>query len=638
MSYIGAPYNFVNISNKVYRTQEMIQPHNVLDPDKISGEIEYEMRAETPIFISRGKSKDHAEEFYKNVYGREAIPGSTVRGMVRSNVQILSCSSYRNDIQNSRLMYRSVADSKSPTAQTYKTILGSRPKIVGTKDGKKVTVTVLKNVTAGYLYHAYGQYYIIPTKQRCVDKSSGKQNYYVASERIMRKKENWDNFSKLPQEKLQYVDGNFKKVIKNGRPHYIGTQNPKYHPYFMDIWYQLKGTDRVAAICPRETGAPEKMQNFQKGTLVSTGEISEKKAVYIVPEMDLEAERIAIPGEDVSSYLRDYRNKENQINKDDREFYMLPENGKIKPVFYIWNEGKLYFGFTPHLRLFYDKDIFAGLSENQKQEGLDYNRLMFGYADTEGAYKSRISFNDAVLAGEAKRLPPAEMILAEPKPTSYADYLKSPDPKKPVVSYNDDFKLRGVKQYWLKHEIDLQEIKSNGNQENKNIKTVIRPLDRGSVFKGKIRFTNLSEQELGMLLWGLILDENCQLNIGKGKPYGYGRIDVKATGLYIMNLKELYGGDSFCLKPYTEETSKINFYINAAKQDIEAFLGKKYSKDPGIRDLMNMKSSDKIPNSENTRYMKIGGKENEYKENEYKQRKNRNQTLGTVSDVLKEKR
>ena len=101
--YVGAPYNFVGLSDRVYK-KEKLQPNNVIEKERKSGTITYEITAKTPIFIDNGDN-----EFYKDCYGQYAIPGSTVRGLVRSNVQILSCSSVKDDIQDGYLMYRHVA-------------------------------------------------------------------------------------------------------------------------------------------------------------------------------------------------------------------------------------------------------------------------------------------------------------------------------------------------------------------------------------------------------------------------------------------------------------------------------------------------------------------------------------------------
>ena len=127
--YVGAPYNFIGINKNVNRVdKEKLQVHNVIDTALKSGKIEYEIEAVTPIFVSAGKKeKSRVEEFYKNCYGDEVIPGSTVRGLVRSNVQILSSSSVIDDIQNGSLMYRDVAGNKKNNSRkkTYDNLLGS---------------------------------------------------------------------------------------------------------------------------------------------------------------------------------------------------------------------------------------------------------------------------------------------------------------------------------------------------------------------------------------------------------------------------------------------------------------------------------------------------------------------------------
>ena len=94
---VFAPYNFVGVSEKVNK-KDRIQPHNVIDGNLLDGKIEYEIEALTPICVEDGKGN-----FYRDCYGNLALPGSSVRGLVRSNVQILSCSSVADDIQNNHL-------------------------------------------------------------------------------------------------------------------------------------------------------------------------------------------------------------------------------------------------------------------------------------------------------------------------------------------------------------------------------------------------------------------------------------------------------------------------------------------------------------------------------------------------------
>ena len=124
MSYVGAPYNFVPLGSRVYR-KDSITKHNEITG--LSGSLEYQVTAQTPILVDGGD-----EHFYKNKDGKAAIPGSTMRGLVRSNMQILSQSSIVDDIGNAKLMYRSVgASSVNLNKKVYDTTLGADTVVVG---------------------------------------------------------------------------------------------------------------------------------------------------------------------------------------------------------------------------------------------------------------------------------------------------------------------------------------------------------------------------------------------------------------------------------------------------------------------------------------------------------------------------
>lgn len=91
-----------------------------------------------------------------------------------------------------------------------------------------------------------------------------------------------------------------------------------------------------------------------------------------------------------------------------------PENGEIKPVFYIELDGKLYFGFTPRLRLFYEKEIYDGLSKEQRDNSLDYCKSMFGFATDNESYRSRLSFQEAVIDKNISENGKTAVVLGEP--------------------------------------------------------------------------------------------------------------------------------------------------------------------------------------------------------------------------------
>lgn len=108
-TYVGAPYNFVEFPRvwvARYGSMEELPPHDRYQEGLLTGMIEFRWEAVTPVFINDGSNKGH---FFVNHEGF-AIPGSTVRGLIRSHVQILGMSNWRDDIRNERFLYRAMAD------------------------------------------------------------------------------------------------------------------------------------------------------------------------------------------------------------------------------------------------------------------------------------------------------------------------------------------------------------------------------------------------------------------------------------------------------------------------------------------------------------------------------------------------
>lgn len=635
MSYVGAPYNFVPLGEKVNRKdKKSVAKHNEITG--LSGYLEYQVTAHTPIIVAGGN-----KHFYENKDGKAAIPGSTMRGLVRSNMQILSQSSVVDDIGNARLMYRAVGVSKNNLNKyAYKTALNPKTGI----DEEK-SFSYLKNVKGGYITCQSGRYYIIPS---IIDKfcdAWGEWNYYRLNERLIIKK-NFKKFKILEKNPCELQNANKNAEDKfdewtddSGKKHYKGRKNDHYKPRFKKVYYRRKGLKKIIAL------EDKPLEGYAEGTLITTGFMDQKKAFYVIPKMDCTAEAkwIQIEPQDVDSFKRDFEARKNQLavstgydlakmEAEEKEklqeevcsFFGLPEDGKIKPVFYIRLGGKIYFGFTPNLRLFYEKEIYDGLSKEQRDNSLDYCKSLFGYATDEESYRSRLSFRDAIIDDKTiSENGGRRVILGEPKPTSYLDYLIGKDGK--AATYRGDFSLRGMKQYWL-HEKPVNADIEN-EEDKKPTSSDIYPYPEGSSFTGRICFTNLSEEELGMLLWSLLLEKDSQQNIGKGKPYGYGRISISLKDLNILNPDALYNSDSLCLNPYEDQKDRYYRYIGKAKQSMTKFLGDDVMRYTPIYNFLRMKSAREFPDEDRIRYMSI-------QNHEYQ---NRWKMLPTIEDILDKK-
>ena len=290
--YVPAPYNFVPFSSVVHEYKpEQIASHSELTEGKLTGEIEYEITAETPIMVSKGvEKKGEPERFYQNMYGKYAIPGSTMRGLIRNNVQILGLCSMNDEIDDYALEYRLVAASKRDVVkkhekeECYDKILGARQIPVG-----KSKISALLNVKAGYIAEENGSYVIYKS---CVDsiKNYGEMNYYVLSERtivdnyLSAKKNHgtfaYGYFERNGQSILNHeLYKPFRKEVCGERVRYIGEPNRRYKPYYGEVSYSLKGEKEVIGV-----GYPGEKYS-KKGYAISTGSMKEKKAIYIIPEI-----------------------------------------------------------------------------------------------------------------------------------------------------------------------------------------------------------------------------------------------------------------------------------------------------------------------------------------------------------------
>lgn len=527
-----APFNFVRLPRIAvdrYNSKEELPAHNRIYREEegyYSGEITYEVVVDGndpgSVLMIGDDSPGNEKHFFRNNEGKCTIPGSTIRGMVRSNVQILGMCNPKEDIQNSRFMYRDVASKdKTRKNEQYGSIV-----IVGDgeyEEGK---------VQAGYIrLDEDEKYRIYPTK------IVNGHSYFRIKESDVREDIGSDKDKSGNGVHYMYNDYGYRR------------KNDSFTPYFLkDVYYSTESGGSVTKISLRDS-------LMYQGTLMTSGFMNKKKTHYILNELDEYGNVIELSNDDVNIYQDDL-NRKKQLSEDVKGFYELPTNeSECKPVFYTRCNGKTYFGMTPYLRIYYDKSVHDGIPEKLNTHGVNYADALFGFANAEEkalGYRSRLSFED-VVSEDAKLGKPRFVILAEPKATCYPEYLMTEN-EKPVSYSAESIKIRGIKQYWL-----TKRIKKSPENTNENIGVTVYPVESGR-FKGKIHYENLTEDELGLVLYALYLKEDAYQSIGMGKPYGYGR--VKIENLHVI----AYDFDAM----YAEVNGKENRERNVEKE-IQSF-------------------------------------------------------------------
>ncbi len=201
---------------------------------------------------------------------------------------------------------------------------------------------------------------------------------------------------------------------------------------------------------------------------------------------------------------------------------------------------------------------FAGISKdkNLKLPGALAGRVYFSHALFHGIKNAHTSAPESEnnTAGKPYYEGVTLKILDSPKPPSSALYFKNAKNKPSYIS--KQMLKPGVhhpqgRKFYLHHrdhEVNHKEhepwrSKHTGTTDKKSRlkqKVIIKPVRSGAVFYFHIDFDNLSNQEIGLLLYALKPTDEFRHKIGMGKPLGLGRINIEPVGCFRVNRKERY--------------------------------------------------------------------------------------------------
>lgn len=577
-----APYNFVPFPGRIltYDAADPLPGHDRIDPALKTGEIHLTMRAQTPVFVSDGN-----EHFFRTTGGQYALPGSTVRGMTRANMQILGFGAVRPgaDFENRRFFFRCVGDSSASMKKPLKTDYTGRLDVQTRKISERQSVSIPKKVRAGYLSCQNGEYLIRPAK------------YYRVPEK------------RVPWEQLGYASP--EKRYANAIP----------------VCYRVKG-EIVSEIRRREKSGEN---GLLPGVLLCPGKSPKDNdrihsSRYLFGAESRGEKPVPVSEKDALAYRIDWETRKNSLRKS--WFWALPKEGEAsKPVFFLEADGHVYFGMSLFLRIGYVHTLTDGLPRHHSAaaEGAaprDYIEAILGWADKRNARRSRVFFGDLTAQGNPRETGPDKAVLGQPKPSWFAGYTVN------GLHYNMDgiqdhpegFCLRGQKRYWL---LDREYPVSTGKE---NVDSTLRPLPAGTEFCGVVRYRNLRPHELGLLLWALRLEDGCYQSVGMGKPYGFGRMSLTIDSLLEYGPDELYCTPDAAPRPvYGKEAAQaaeryIRCYDAFAAQRL-GIPGGEPQKAPSIRQRGEIKDffflcrkvlsgRDRFAPRE-ARYMRLGRKE-----------------------------
>jgi CRISPR-associated protein (TIGR03986 family) len=577
-----APYNFVPLNKSVVSADEP-PSFDRYHQDKKSGYIEIEIETKTPLFV-RGVGAD-----FFSPGGSTKIPGSSLRGMIRTLVEIVSYGKF-GFYEDKSLYYRAVGD-KGRLGKQYKS------QMLDESDD------FFPKVKSGLLKKDGNAYLIVPS---AIYKDT---QFY----RINGMFDDHDSFhpgSGLRESFKEFVP-NFKMEPFSFRVIFFKPEKPK--PYVHSakkpgggvFKYNLKYAlvDQVSL---------KEGDGLQRGYLISSGRFGSKKHMQWIinePVTDPGGERVVRIEEKV---IREYRDDGNRDESADL-LKMLEDHREGVPCFYLedGNRGLVALGHTALFRLPYNYSIGKhGPDDLDKKAGIDMAEAIFGKSEE---FASRVFFEDAELVpgqSEVFGEETSPKIMSGPKPTTIQHYLEQPsnsrNDQRNLQNWNDPSALiRGNKLYWHRntpsdstqeYSWNTNQIKINksdfekfltrqgskpiqeiirglnyvtkdksfltvtrsidslpesdfkdllkkyllaGGKETKSQYTLIHPVKAGKKFMGRMRFENLSNEELGALMFVLDLPSECCHKLGMAKPLGLGSIRISPT-LHIVDRRTRY--------------------------------------------------------------------------------------------------
>lgn len=509
---IKAPYNFVPLAQTVVFPDwaEKISM-DIPFKDGISGTIDVSYTAQTPVFIGNGKAdkNENLVENYKAANGLYALPGSSLRGMLRNVIEIASFGKFSR-IDDSILSHRDLLDKK------YTNIFRN------------------KNINAGWLVNESGNWFLYPVNYHRVEDS--------LLEKIYRPKQPYSKCCE-PQDRRKTLNGNPVVYFEVGR-----TSGSKY------------SLQSKASLVNQKF-----FQGSVKGYTVLTGQPGSKKKDFIFEE------KTSKKFDSIDNIVRTFQgiNEANPANQK-KGYNLIEELKDFKknnypgiPVFYLAgaNGKPETLGLSQMFRLPYKNTLMEAVlhsSELHGEEGrMDLPECIFGKIDNKKtSLRGRVQFEDAV--GENVSLDSlVTTILENPKPSFYPNYIEqNPSKGDYTTLMDDDVRLRGWKRYPVRDTTNplvpeneqkqqQQKFMETSQRENPSDKkkknqdkliTQFAPMKKGSSFEGKIHFHNLRPEELGALLWAITWNNKKELShsIGMGKPYGFGQIKAEIKSLSFL--------------------------------------------------------------------------------------------------------
>lgn len=509
------PYNFVRVGEKVER--------EAIDKGELSGKIVCTLTNRSPLFFPEPKSSktsnDHSEEMFYKRDGKYIIPASSLKGSFRSVLEAISNSCLIN-IKDSefdrRLPMGEFNNKKIGIIKTLPT--EATPGVIVLADIARIDKKLVNNYSEGF--------YNLKVSNKI-------KNYKIELNNV---KDPLNHAIK----NLNEIDSNFKNLTK---------ANPNSSIKTIEDFEAITSKQQMNAI------------------LWISPDINTKKTQKILFPSSLQNRTIKYSYEEYENLLF-FINKMNEASND---YYIQELKVGDAIIFQTNNKNEaINLAFSEIPRIKYKnalKDmIYKDLAPCDTFEDACYACRIFGMTGNNNEEKKeedkdkislqgRVFFKDATIDKDKANIQSEPVLiksLGEPHPTLTGFYLEN-------GTYDDKTKIRGRKFYWhhkdkLNTDYSKFKVSITPSQKEKH-NSSIQFMNHGNEFNFEVSFKNLKEDELGLLLLTLELENGMLHKFGKAKALGFGSSEVKVTNLLLQSKNRYESFDS----SYIESGDKQKF-------------------------------------------------------------------------------
>lgn len=524
--YTGAPYNFVPLTNTVIDCA----PPESMDRywrDRFTGFIDIHIETLTPVYIgdtnneqkekkAHESDQDKATKNFQNPDffspgGVPKIPGSSLRGMTRSLLEIVSFSQMEF-VDNQRFFYRMVAEPRYRISNTYR--------------------QAMKVVKPGWLEKEGNEYVIYPASP---DKAFRIKKHILADKNLPIN----DFSSDLT---IYFRDpGNKNEVITvfETEPNNLNIPGRVVAPGALSGSYWIVPENKADTALQFAPGVLDDYRNDEQRA-------EEADLLKRIEDLQKAGKPGSVPcffkaveGKVVAfGHTRNFRMCYRHRVHDHLPAAHKPENRSQK-----YDMANVIFGKAGKLagRVFFED---AWLIGNPTDCQMDEKFLQILSSPKPTTFQHYLE-----------------------QPDNKRD-LKSWEDR---PDDNNKGLLRGYKLYW--HRKTPSEFgkpnswNADTNPDKPHLHRKVKPIKTGTCFTGRIRFENLTGIELGALLFVLDLPGSLRHKIGMGKPLGLGSIKITPSLTVSIREKTANGIPGRYQKLFGEES----WHLAEEKRDIQEF-------------------------------------------------------------------